>query len=76
MGKFAATPMIAKSFEKTMMRYYDRFTKADPNVDKEAVNLQLNATHSAVTKWLKMDKKWALHKDDIDKAVQKRIYGN
>ena len=38
MGKFAATPMIAKSFERTMMRYHDRFTKADPNVDKEAVN--------------------------------------
>ena len=52
MGKFAATPMIAKSFEKTMMRYYDRFIKADPNVDKEAVNLQLNAKHIAVTKWL------------------------
>ena len=38
MGKFAATPMIAKSFERTMMRYHERFTKADPNIDKEVIN--------------------------------------
>ena len=38
MGKFAATPMIAKSFEITMMRYHERFIKADPNVDKELIN--------------------------------------
>ena len=68
--------MIAKSFERTMMRYHDRFVKADNNVDKEAINLQLNIKHIAVTNWLKTDKKWALHKEDIDKAIQKRIYGN
>ena len=76
MGKFAATPMIAKSFEKTMMRYHERFVKPDPNVDKERINNQLNEKHEAVTKWLKVDKKWALTKEDIDRTILQRIYGD
>ena len=34
MGKYAALPTIAKSYEKTMMMYYNRFVKDDPNVNK------------------------------------------
>ena len=48
MGKFAVIPMIAKNFERTMMRYHDRFIKADPNVDKQEVNNQLNKKHAAM----------------------------
>ena len=76
MGKFAATSMIAKSFERTMMRYHERFIKPDPNVDKNKVNQQMNEKHAAVAKWLKTDKKWALRKEDIDKTSHKRIYGD
>ena len=38
MGRFAAVPTIAKNFEKTMMNYYNRFKKDDPNVNKDKIN--------------------------------------
>ena len=62
MGKFAAVLTIAKNFE-------------DPNVDKIAIGCSLNRKHEKIAQILKFDPKWALKKDNIDAAIQKRNHG-
>ena len=37
--------MIAKSFERTMTKYFERFKKEDPNDNKEAIGWSLNSKH-------------------------------
>ena len=76
MGRFAAVPTIAKCYEKTMMMYYDRFKKDDPNVNKELIAESLNEKHEVIAKMYKFDPKWALRKEDINAAIQRITFGN
>ena len=59
--------MIAKSFERTMAKYFERFQKDDPNVNKETIGWSLNAQHTKIAKIFKQNANWMITKEDIDR---------
>ena len=67
--------MIAKSHERTMTKYFERFVKDDPNVNKEAIGWSLNVKHTKIAKIFNLNPKWMITKDDIDRQTQLSIYG-
>ena len=67
--------MIAKSFERAMTKYFERFQKDDPNVNKEAIGWSLNVKHTMIAKIFNLNAKWVITKDDIDRQTQISVYG-
>ena len=59
--------MIAKSYERAMTKYFERFVKDDPNVNKEEIGWSLNAKHVKIAKIFQLNAKWMITKEDIDR---------